>query len=183
MRLFTAIDLPDDLVDTLDRLIDRLRPTARIKWSPINNLHITLKFIGHRPDGQREELKRALNAIAPRAEIAVEISGLGFFPNERSPRVFWAGVKAPPALAGLAGDLDGALAGAGVAPEDRAYSPHLTLARIREPAPLEKLRSELLQLPSSDFGKFVAKSFFLYLSKPGPKGSVYTKLAEFPFTK
>jgi 2'-5' RNA ligase len=94
--------------------------------------------------------------------------------------VFWTGVEAP-GLEALAADTDRATTGLGIPTETRPYSPHLTLARIKDKAPLQPLREKIAALPSLDFGSFEAHSFFLYLSKPGPKGSVYTKLSEFPF--
>jgi RNA 2',3'-cyclic 3'-phosphodiesterase len=177
MRLFTAIDLPPEIIGRLDAVIAKLRPRANIRWSPAANLHITTKFIGHWPEERLEELQAALAGIGRRAPIPIRVKGLGFYPNRKSPRVFWAGVEAPAELAALARDLDVALAKLGVEPESREYSPHLTLARMKETAP-----ALTLELEQPDFGSFVADRFYLYLSKPGRSGSVYTKLSEFPFT-
>ena len=179
MRLFTAIDLPPEIIQRLDRLIADLRPLANINWSPAANLHITTKFIGQWPEERLPELNRALGAIGGRAPIAIRVAGVGFFPNPKSPRVFWGGVEASTELSRLAGDIDQALDKLGVAPETRAYSPHLTLARIKEPAHAAALHKDL---GAPEFGSFLADRFHLYLSKPGRSGSVYTKLSEFPFT-
>jgi 2'-5' RNA ligase len=182
MRLFTAIDLPPEVNGRLDALIAKLRPLANIGWSPAANLHITTKFIGHWPEERLPELEAALAGMSRRTPIPIRVTGLGFFPNQKSPRVFWAGVEAPPDLGALAGDIDSALAKLGVEPESRAYSPHLTLARIKQPSRLEPLQKEIERLGPPDLGSFVADRFYLYLSKPGRSGSVYTKLSEFPFT-
>src|SRR5205814_4128750 len=101
MRLFTAIDLPQEIVDRLDELISDLRPRARINWSTASNLHITTKFIGHWPEDRLPQLNRALDGLGCRPPIAIRVAGLGFFPNERSPRVFWAGVEASSELVRL----------------------------------------------------------------------------------
>ena len=77
---------------------------------------------------------------------------------------------------------DGATAALGIAREARAFSPHLTLARIKEKLNLQPLREAVVGLPSLDFGRFQAASFFLYESTLRPSGSVYTKLAEFPLS-
>ena len=79
-------------------------------------------------------------------------------------------------------DIDSALAKMGVEPESRAYSPHLTLARIKAPSGLSSFRKEVERLGQPEFGEFVADRFVLYLSKPGPAGSVYTRLSEFPIS-
>jgi 2'-5' RNA ligase len=183
MRLFTAIDLPDEILKNLERLLRLLKPAARINWSPIDNMHITTKFIGEWPDERLQELEAALGALRGFAPIPVHVRNLGFFPNPHSPRVFWAGVDAAPDLAVLAKETDQALSALGVEREKRVFSPHLTLARIKEPVPLQRLRATIAGLDSLDFGRFVADRFFLYLSKMRPQGSVYTKLAEFPLTK
>jgi RNA 2',3'-cyclic 3'-phosphodiesterase len=90
-------------------------------------------------------------------------------------------VKAPRELAVLAEDIDQALSNL-VEPETRAYSPHLTLARIKPASGLKPFQREVERLGEPDFGSFIADRFFLYLSKPSSSGSVYTKLSEFPFT-
>jgi RNA 2',3'-cyclic 3'-phosphodiesterase len=182
MRLFVGLDLPPDVVRNLERLLEELRPAARIQWSPPANLHITTKFIGQWPEDRLPELTRALGALPSHDPIPVRIQRLGFFPNERAPRVFWCGIDAP-GLDALAADTDRATFALGIESEKRAFSPHLTLARIKERLDFDPLRRKIAAMPSLDFGSFMAASFFLYLSKPGPKGSVYTKLAEFFLTK
>jgi 2'-5' RNA ligase len=112
----------------------------------------------------------------------VAVAGLGFYPHERAPRVFWCGIEAP-GLEALAADTEAATAALGVPREMRAYSPHLTLARIKDRPSLRPLDLAIASLPSRHFGKFEARSFFLYRSELRPTGSVYTKLAEFPFSK
>jgi len=182
MRLFTGLDLPTVVVDGLEQLLRQLRPAARIQWSPPANLHITTKFIGEWPEDRVNELKAALAALPGRASIPVHIHKVGFYPNPHSPRVFWCGIDAP-GLAELAAETDQATASLGIASEKRAYSPHLTLARIKEKLDLQPLREAIAARPSLDFGQFEGSSFFLYRSQLRPTGSVYTKLAEFPFSK
>jgi 2'-5' RNA ligase len=182
MRLFVGLDLPGETVRALEALLNKLRPTARISWSPPDNLHITTKFIGEWPEERLEELKSALDAIVPRPPIPIHVGGLGFFPNPRSPRVFWCGIESP-GLAALAADTDWATASLGIAPEKRAFSPHLTLARIRESRDLGELRQAIEEIGPAEFGRFEAGRFFLYRSQLRPGGSLYTKLAEFPLSK
>lgn len=181
MRLFTALDLTPEVIHNLEAFLARVKPTARITWSPINNLHITTKFIGEWPEEKMDALTDALSGIQSRANLQVHIHKVGFFPNPHSPRNFWCGIEAP-GIAELAGDTDRAIAPLGIEPEKRAYSPHLTLARIKDKPNLQPLR-EAITAESLEFGSFEAMSFFLYRSQLHPTGSVYTKLAEFPFSK
>jgi 2'-5' RNA ligase len=182
MRLFVGLDLPAGVVRNLERLLDNLKPSAKIAWSPPANLHITTKFIGEWPEARLPELTAALDRIASRPPLVIEIRCLGFFPSPGSPRIFWCGVDAP-GLDILAADTDRATTALGIETEKRAYSPHLTLARIKDRLDLQPLRERIAALPSVEFGRCDARSFFLYLSKPSTKGSVYTKLREFPLTK
>jgi RNA 2',3'-cyclic 3'-phosphodiesterase len=180
VRLFTALDLSADVLGNLSRLLEKLRPTAHIQWSPVENLHVTTKFIGYWPDERLPEIIGALQGMESRPPIPVTIRDVGFFPNPRSPRVFWCGVEGD-GLEALAAATDRAAASLGVPTETRAFSPHLTLARIKERLNLQPLRDVIAALPSLDFGSFPIASFFLYQSQPRRTGSVYTKLAEFPF--
>jgi len=182
MRLFTGLDLPQDVTARLEHLLEQLRPSARIQWSRPANLHITTKFIGEWPEDRLDELKGKLAALEPRDPIAVHIRKVGFFPSPYSPRVFWCGIEAA-GLDRLAAATDQATAALGIASEKRDFSPHLTLARIKERLNLQSLREAVAALPSLDFGRFTADRFFLYLSRLHPTGSVYTKLAEFTFSK
>jgi 2'-5' RNA ligase len=182
MRLFTALDLPAAVVRNLEELLARLKPSARIQWSPPANMHITTKFIGEWPEERQGELETALAGIAPRPPIAIRVRGLGFFPNPRAPRVFWCGIEAP-GLESLAADTDRAAAALGIPEEDRAFSPHLTLARIKERLNLDPLHKRIETLGALEFGEFAVREFYLYRSTLRPGGSVYTKLAEFPFQK
>ena len=178
MRLFVAVDIPQELKAALDSFLKPLRATAKLSWSRLDNLHITTQFIGDWPEARLEEMKLALAAVPTDGPIDIAIKGIGWFPNERRPRVFWAGVDGGDRLRKLARDTGAALAKLGVPIEDRAYSPHLTLARIRESVPLDALQQALRKFPSGcgfDFGGFRVGHFFLYLSA----GGKYTQLAAY----
>ena len=180
MRLFTGIPLPADVLANLEAALVHLRPTAEVRWSPAANFHITTKFIGQLAGERLDEVTSALKNLPRRQPFAIEIRGLGWFPNPHSPRIFWSGVHGGDALRQLAMDSEQALVPLGVPVEQRAYSPHLTLARIEHPSVLAPLRHAVANLPSSDFGRFIADRFLLYRSITSPTGSTYTVLDEFP---
>ena len=178
MRLFTALDISDEVKDSLRAFVARLRPLAALQWSPVENLHITTKFIGEWPEERLDDMKRALASVPMPVPLAISVRGFGWFPSERSPRVFWAGIEGGEALFALAREIEQAVAALGVPLEPRVYAPHLTLARIRETLPLDSLHKALDSLPATrcDFGSFHASRFFLYQSAAGQ----YTRLASFP---
>jgi 2'-5' RNA ligase len=175
MRLFTAIDLPHDVQGQLGVLLDRLRPAAKLSWSAVEKLHITTKFIGEWPEDRLDEIRRALGKVTAARATTIAVRGLGWFPNPRNPRAFWAGVEGGEELKSLARATGQAVEAIGVPVEDREYTPHLTLARIRERVPIDALMRTIAALQSADFGSFKASSFYLYLSR----GGQYSKLAEF----
>lgn len=181
MRLFTAIDLPEEILRRMDRLLNSLRPEALVKWSPLDNLHITIKFIGEWPPGRLGELEKTLSAIPPRAPFALEVRDLGWFPNKHLPKVLWSGVHAGSELAQLARDTEQCLAAIGIPIDDRPYAPHLTLARLKTPVPLDALRRRVDELQPAIMGSFRTSQFHLYRSDPGPHASVYRKLKTFTF--
>lgn len=181
MRLFTGIDLPEPVRERLERLLMHLRPAAHLKWSPVYNLHLTLKFIGEWLEDKLPQLQEALRSLPQRPPIAAEVKTLGWFPNPHHPRVFWVGLHAGEGLNELVRDTEAALQPLGIPKDDRAFTAHLTLARIKDPVPLEPLRKAIAQLESVEFGSFTADRFYLYRSQPGSAGSIYTKLSEYRF--
>lgn len=184
MRLFTGLSLPSNITHTLEGLLSELRGVAHLRWTPVDNMHITSKFIGQWPDERLPELDSALKSMDPPGEFEVTITRLGYLPNPHHPKIFFAGVHGEAGLAALAGRTDTALAKLGVKPEERTYTPHVTLARIgnQEIGPLRE-RVAGMSSEKLEFGSFTAKNFHLYLSKAGPGGSVYSHLATFPLRK
>ncbi len=100
MRLFVAIDIPEDVRSAIAGLVAKLRPACRnARWVRIENLHVTLKFIGETSPEICEAIQAELASIPPRPPISITFRGLGFFPDERRPQVLWAGVKGGTELA------------------------------------------------------------------------------------
>jgi 2'-5' RNA ligase len=179
MRLFTGIALDPTVLNNLGRVMRELRPLAPLKWSPLENLHITSKFIGAWPAENLETLKQALGAIVRPAAFPVTVAGFRYFPDPHHPRMLFAGVQAGGELGELAKGIEDALEPLGVARESRPYTPHLTLARIGNKS-VRDVREYIANMKNPDFGTFEAAGFHLYESTPGGSGSVYTTLATFP---
>jgi 2'-5' RNA ligase len=179
MRLFTGIAIAPHVLGNLARVLKELRPLAPLTWSPVDNLHITSKFIGEWADDRLTELEDVLEQIEPPPVFDVQIANFGYFPNPHNPRAFFAGVHAGPPLSTIAKQIEDAVKPLGIAREDRPYAPHLTLARIKK-EDIRELREHIAKMTNFDFGTFQVSEFHLYMSKTGPKGSVYTKLASYP---
>src|SRR3954467_6075479 len=181
MRLFTAIELPQHLLLRLERLLSALRPEAQINWSPLDNLHITTSFIGSWPEARLDELNNALASLARRRAFEVNLKEFCWFPNPRSPHVLSIGAEPCEALQKLGEDTRNCLEKLGIAKEKRPYTPHLTLARIKRPVPLQRLRQKLESFEPSAFGAFEVHSFYLFRSDPGSNASIYRKVRNFGF--
>jgi 2'-5' RNA ligase len=193
MRLFVALDIDDDIRGRIALFLDGVRgfaPDAR--WVRPESLHVTLRFIGEKPEDDIGSIRRALEAIAADA-IEINFCGYGFFPGARAPRVFWVGVESGGSnLASFAAAVDEALTKIHIPKEEHAFNAHLTLARCgggsgstrkqRSDVPnrnFERLQEKLAALPTPEFGTMTAREFFLYQSQLSPGGSKYTKLAGF----
>jgi 2'-5' RNA ligase len=192
MRIFIALDIPAEVRARLAEYMERARsyaPDAR--WARVEGLHVTLKFVGEVSEELVEKMKSALAQVKA-SPFQVKFEGIGFFPNAKSPRVFWAGVDGGEALPQLASAVNAALEKLGIAREEKAYHPHLTLARakthpLRELSPLLPQHAQnprasgtppLANTPAQ-FGTMTAREFFMYQSKPQRGGSKYTKLEKF----
>ncbi len=192
MRLFVALDLDENIRVRIARFIDGVRgfaPDAR--WVRPESLHVTLKFIGEKPEEEVEKIKRALETIEA-GTFEMNFRGYGFFPGARAPRVFWVGIEGGQKLTALAAAVDETLAHLNIAKEEHVFNAHLTLARggagsgsprrQKGDGPnrgFQLVQEKLGALPSPEFGTTVAHEFFLYQSQLSPRGSKYTKLAGF----
>jgi RNA 2',3'-cyclic 3'-phosphodiesterase len=184
MRLFVALELPREVRAALADLIAQLKPICgAASWARAEGMHVTLKFIGQAiADG--ETLGRARTALATVKSVApvdLRYRGMGFFPNERRPRVMWCGIEASANLAALAADIERSLEPLGIPPEERAFLPHLTLARFKSPAGLSALAKKSAGFSGQDFGCARETEFHLFESKRTPSGAEYRKIESYSF--
>jgi len=192
MRIFVALDLDEEVRKRIQLFVDELRgfaPSAR--WITPESLHITLKFIGEKPEPLVKQIDGALGHLAV-PPFRVTFSGTGFFPTPRAARVFWVGIETESGLAELAHKIEDSLVQLGIPKEQRAFSPHLTLARAsgdsgtpgwrkgdKPNRRFASLQQRVEHSPPPNFGTMTAQEFFLYRSQLSPKGSRYTKIAHY----
>jgi 2'-5' RNA ligase len=187
VRLFVALEIPAAVRESLAALITELRDAAsrvsdkRPRWVRAENLHVTLKFIGEAAPEKLDAIRGALAAVRSDSPVEMNFRGLGFFPNEKRMKVFWAGITASRNLAPLAAEIDRALSTLGIPRETREFAPHLTLARLEPPGMHEALRGAIQAAQSREFGSFQTREFLLIESKTRPTGAEYTVLQSFTF--
>jgi 2'-5' RNA ligase len=182
MRLFVAIEIPNEVRESLAAFLKELRGIApQAKWVRAENLHITLKFLGHTEPTKLRAIEEALASIRDAQPVTLDFRGLGFFPNEKRARVFWVGMEASSNLKVLAEGIDQRVHKLGYPLEDRPFTPHLTLARLEPPGLPPKLGSAAKENAVRTFGSFAAHEFHLIESRLKPTGAEYTTLQSFPF--
>lgn len=182
IRSFIAIELPDAIRTQLRQVIATMQAAGRlpVRWLPVENIHLTLKFLGEVEAGKLKRLADELNLlVGHQAPFSLTIGGLGAFPSARRPRVVWVGIQAPPALAGLAQQMEQFGRKFGIEPEDRPFSPHLTIGRVQQHAALEDLQTLTEKLTGSrvgELGILMVDSVCLFRSDLRPSGAIYTLL-------
>ncbi len=189
MRLFVALDIDAGIRNRIADFRNQMcQLTPDVRWVGPETFHVTLQFLGETK--RLDEIQRALGQVKG-WPIALAFRNAGFFPNPKSPRVFWVGIEADEHLQELVSSIAKALQPLGFERDDGPFKPHLTLARAgsgrprpapgdRAAASLQRVRAKLETLPSLEFGTMTAREFFLYESKLSPAGAKYTKLSRYP---
>lgn len=185
IRSFIAIELPERVRSELKKLQGSLKSPQLdfVRWVPTENIHITLKFLGNISSAQVDDIVDVMKELSPKFEpFELEVGGIGIFPNLRRPRVLWAGCGGDmDSLQALQGSLENRLTKLGFAKEPRGFTPHLTIARLREDISPEQRRvfSDLIGGWSTWLGcRFVVDAISLMKSQLLPSGAVYTRIAQ-----
>lgn len=182
MRLFVAIEIPHEIRDPLMTFLNEVRSTApKAKWVRAENLHVTLKFLGETDPAKLWAVQNALSSIHGKDPVTLEFRGLGFFPNERRPRVFWVGMQASGNLKTLAEGIDREMHRLGFPLENRLFTPHLTLARFEPPGLAPQLGAAVQNNVARQFGSLTAREFYLIESRLKRTGAEYTTVQSFAF--
>jgi len=178
------MDIPDEVRRALREFVAKLEPQCRgARWTRLEGIHVTLKFIGEASPEKVEFIKRALSGVQSASAVEMTFRGVGFFPNAKHARVLWAGIEATANLAELAAEIEKRMEHLGIRREGRAFHPHLTLARFKSEEGLAHLHETLEKLGAAEFGRMQSGEFHLYESRLKPGGAEYSKLASFPFVE
>jgi 2'-5' RNA ligase len=183
IRSFIAILLDTAVRELVASEIDRLRPLARsVGWVPPQNLHFTLKFLGEIGAAAVEAAKEGLaEGVSEAGPFTLTLHGVGAFPGLARPRVIWIGVaRGARECQALQARVEEALARRGLPKEGRAYTPHLTIGRVREPRGVAQLQQAIAQDAHKGFGELSVSSIALMRSDLDPAGARYTELYTVP---
>lgn len=178
LRLFVAVTLPEDVRNRLARAQEALRTAqADVTWVKPENIHLTLKFLGETDRKLLSRIQPALRDVSGQVRgFSLRLAGLGTF-GGRAPRVIWAGIpEGGEPLADLAARVDRALGQVGVPKEQRRFSAHATLGRVRSPRNAEALMTAVEARRAEPLGSVWVAEFVLLQSQLDPQGSIYTVL-------
>ena len=181
LRTFVAVEMAAAVRDAAVAVIDDLRKAeADVKWVARENMHLTLQFLGQVPADTINDVCHAVTeAVAGAEPLELEIRGLGAFPNARRPRTIWLGVAAGrEELAAVQKRAQKALKKLGFKPEDRAFSPHLTIGRVRQSTP--DLAEQIARRPDQPYGRSPIAEVVVFSSQLSLSGPSYTALCRAP---
>jgi len=180
-RLFCAFELPEALRALIKKHSERVReavPEAAASWTRVDNIHLTLKFFGN----IEQEKIAAISAAAERvvkefSAIKIAVGGTGVFPKPNRPQVLWIGIQdGSGLLSQLHKRLEDEFAHEGFPKEDRAFRPHLTIARIRKTHDATRLAQTHLAMKFNEV-ELMLNELILFRSELSPKGSKYTPIS------
>ena len=178
IRAFIAVDLDDPVIEKVCNVVAILKSRiTEIRWLRKENLHLTLKFLGNIAESQVEPITAALrHPLGLFSPCTISAKGLGVFPDFRRPKILWVGLTGDQ-LVQLAAEIESALMPIGFTPENRAFTPHLTIGRWREGSrPAKNLRQEIDSLNDFEFGACAVRQIVLFQSVLKPEGASYTQL-------
>ncbi len=189
LRAFSAVEIPLPIRQAVCSATSDLQKelNSLVRWVPMENMHLTLKFLGDVSPSNVDLLTQMIAAEADLFEgFELHLDGLGSFPNLKRPRVIFVGIQAPAVLNALHRGIESASRRLGYESEERGFSPHLTIGRVKQnitAAEQQTIRRALEGIKIDSLGKAWIDSLHLYKSDLKPTGSVYTRLYSAPLKK
>lgn len=189
-RAFIAVDLSSEVIERLAQVTNSLREEIGdniIRWIPVENMHLTLKFLGDVSLSNVDRVKEIIQTSASGCPMfAFSVGGLGAFPSPLRARVVWVGVEGPPNLTTLQRTIDVETDRLGYGSENRPFKPHLTLGRVGRnvgPKELQKIGRVLKDKKVGFLGVSQVKEVHLFRSDLQPNGAVYTPVYSVPLAE
>ncbi len=179
IRTFIAIEIPTQIKNKIAELQESLKEIGgRISWTKPGNIHLTLKFLGDTDKNIIDEIGVELQqAVQNITGFKITVQGTGVFPNFKRPRVIWIGAKHEgDQLQELAANVQDCMEKFGFEKENRRFSAHLTLGRVKDTRGIEPVMDKLKNYDELEVDSFVVKEFYLIKSELHPAGAIYKPL-------
>ena len=183
MRCFIALEVSDEVRHSISRAAETVKSTSRnVRWIPADHIHLTLKFLGETGGDMAVKIEEQLSMLCRRhAPFVLTANGTGGFPNLHHPNVLWTGIDKSEPLMLLHRDVEQSMAVLGFEMEDKLFSPHLTVGRVKSREGLEDIVREWLVFKDVVFGSIAIGEILLMKSILKPAGAEYSKIAGFKF--
>ena len=188
-RLFIAIELSLEVrrwLETSRSVLEPGMPSGAVRWVNPDGIHLTLKFLGEIPVSRIDSIRSAMDqSVSGRTPFSLTFEGLGCFPNTVRPRVVWAGIRGDPLLADLQRRLEENMSVVGFKKEQRAFSPHLTLGRVKDGVSeiqLRKIGSAVEGMRTETTAAMLVDGLYLFRSILRPDGPEYSVLYRVEFS-
>jgi RNA 2',3'-cyclic 3'-phosphodiesterase len=177
------VELPDKVKRAIAERIDALkRSGAEVKWVSIENIHITMQFLGETEETLIPMIKESLKKIlSPYTPFYIKIAKVGCFPEGKRPRIIWIGVEDAQPLKNIHAEITNEMMKYGFRKEERDFTPHITIGRVKSQRNLGEMHRRLTEMKDTCFSDFEVFSLTLMKSTLKPSGAVYNSLAEIPF--
>jgi 2'-5' RNA ligase len=183
IRAFIAINLSPEILIRLRDISEEIRKKFKnlpVHWVPVNNIHLTLKFLGDVSISNLEYLQKSLgNVVMSHSACEISVGGIGAYPKIQQPRIIWVGLEVPQELYSLQKNIEIESEKLGYSRENRQFTPHLTIGRVTRNAMQKDIQilAEVIEKSNVGFlGVTRVKEVHLYRSDLNPSGSVYTSL-------
>jgi len=178
IRCFISVNLPVETKKALGSVVTELKKAgADVKWVPVDNIHLTLKFLGNTDASSIPEITESLSKKLSHYNIFyITIAGVGCFPSERRPRVIWVGIEDAAVLQDIQKDIDTVMVRFGFAPEERPFSPHLTVGRVRSMKKITDLMNRFEDFRKFDLGRVEVSEVHMMQSELKPTGAEYRSI-------
>jgi 2'-5' RNA ligase len=190
LRAFIAVEIPSGIHQAIEVQTAPIRTalnTSLVRWVPSENIHLTLKFLGDVSPANVDLLEQMLSVeVCQHRAFEIGFGGLGAFPSPKRPRVIWIGIQAPAGLEALQHGIEAATATLGYPDEERPFSPHLTIGRVKQnvsSGDMQKIRTTLEKTEVGSLGRTKVSAIHLFKSDLKPAGAVYTRLFSAPLGK
>ncbi len=183
LRCFIAIGMPEPIKREISEIIELMKKyDVDVKWVEMENIHITLKFLGKTPETLLPRIRKSLSTIALSYEpFYIKIYDIGMFPNRRYPRIIWIGVEDSEIVKRLQKDIEDSMESLGYQREDKEFHPHLTIGRVRSQKGMANLINQLDTFKGKNLGSIEVNNIKLMRSELRPTGAKYHCLYEIPF--
>ncbi len=183
LRCFIAVEIPDKIRAAIAASIDGLKKSgADVKWVSAENIHITMQFLGETEESLIPVIKEGLDKIlSSYAPFCITISNVGCFPDGKHPRIIWVGAEDAQTLKNLHTDIANEMAKFGYRKEERDFTPHITIGRVKSQRNMGEMLKRLSEIKAARFFDFEVSHVTLMKSDLKPSGATYYSLAEIPF--